>query len=498
LTGATGPQGPAGQTGPSGPAGKNTLIKTTIESQSLNCAAGGVKLDFGLDLNNNDILDITEIDLTLTRYICNGAPGTPGSGSGTLPSGSEIGVVPFWDGIKWVTNNLNFFHNGVNVGIGTFKPDPSSIVDIKSTSKGLLIPRMSEDQRDLIPSPADGLIIYNLSSGCLNIYKASRWVAFCETVKGSFSNFDCQQIVYIGTLLPDTPANGVSFGIPYMGGNGGSYSSMSFISSNVTTLSANLSAGQLSSGNGVLFFQITGTPPSGNSTKAEFEITVDGKSCLINFNVGSGFSPTTVHCDASSPTDIVNVTNPFTGKTWMDRNLGARRIAESSDDLLAYGDLFQWGRQADGHQCRSPLSGVTSTLSDSDIPDTDLFIMSNTFPFDWRIPQNNNLWNSNGGKNNPCPNGYRVPTATEWNEEIFSWSERNAAGAFNSLLKLVLSGLRDGQSGNLNDAGIKGNYWSSTSALEKALGLNITSTSVTVSFDNNFRSNGATVRCIKQ
>ena len=46
-------------------------------------------------------------------------------------------------------------------GIGTKKPDESSALDIFSTEKGLLIPRMTTDERDLIKNPANALIIFN-------------------------------------------------------------------------------------------------------------------------------------------------------------------------------------------------------------------------------------------------------------------------------------------------------------------------------------------------
>jgi trimeric autotransporter adhesin len=47
-----------------------------------------------------------------------------------------------------------------NVGIGTTKPDPSALLDLNSTNKGLLIPRMSQTQRDAIQTPAVGLMIF--------------------------------------------------------------------------------------------------------------------------------------------------------------------------------------------------------------------------------------------------------------------------------------------------------------------------------------------------
>jgi hypothetical protein len=47
-----------------------------------------------------------------------------------------------------------------NVGIGTKNPDNSAVLDLQSSNKGLLIPRMSVEQRNAIKSPANGLIVY--------------------------------------------------------------------------------------------------------------------------------------------------------------------------------------------------------------------------------------------------------------------------------------------------------------------------------------------------
>src|SRR6218665_314525 len=47
-----------------------------------------------------------------------------------------------------------------NVGIGTTKPDNSAVLELNSSSKGLLIPRMSLQQRAAIQSPATGLMVY--------------------------------------------------------------------------------------------------------------------------------------------------------------------------------------------------------------------------------------------------------------------------------------------------------------------------------------------------
>ncbi|HVX26975.1 MAG TPA: tail fiber domain-containing protein, partial [Parafilimonas sp.] len=54
----------------------------------------------------------------------------------------------------------NTFPSSGSVGIGTTTPDPSAKLDIRTTNKGLLMPRLTQAQRNAIPSPANGLLIY--------------------------------------------------------------------------------------------------------------------------------------------------------------------------------------------------------------------------------------------------------------------------------------------------------------------------------------------------
>jgi type II secretory pathway pseudopilin PulG len=79
---------------------------------------------------------------------------------------------------------------------------------------------------------------------------------------------------------------------------------------------------------------------------------------------------------------------------WMDKNLGASRVAQAVDDTQAFGDYFQWGRPDDGHQDRT--SGTTATLAVSDQPGHSNFITNNSSPNDWRNPQNDDMWNDDG------------------------------------------------------------------------------------------------------
>ena len=66
-----------------------------------------------------------------------------------------------------------------NVGIGTVSPASSAMLDVNSTSKGFLMPRMSTEQRNAIVSPATGLQIFNTDNQCINIYDGSNWIENC-------------------------------------------------------------------------------------------------------------------------------------------------------------------------------------------------------------------------------------------------------------------------------------------------------------------------------
>lgn len=262
-------------------------------------------------------------------------------------------------------------------------PDSSAILDVQSTTQGLLLPRLTSAQRNAIPNPAAGLIIYNTDTKIIEQYSGTNW----------------------------TKTN----------------------SESITTCGA------------------------------------------ANFT----------HMGLYYGTVLVN------GRCWLDRNLGANQIARSQNDSLGFGYYFQWGRGPDGHQLANSLT--RNTLAGNSTPDHDEFILSQSNPFDWQDPQALNLWTSYANySNNPCPEGWKVPSKKEWMEVAALWDD--LSDAYNSPLKITANGYRSPQDGSFGSSS-SGIYWSSGIRNQHSL-VQLFATDTLYQTPYN-RAYGFAVRCIQ-
>jgi hypothetical protein len=168
------------------------------------------------------------------------------------------------------------------------------------------------------------------------------------------------------------------------------------------------------------------------------------------------------------PVTYFVITSPVTGRKWLDRNLGAPNAPTSWDDWQNYGDMFQWGRAADGHQlivraattaATTAVNGTTNARSGSDVPGHSSFIVAAAAPFNWREPGNDILWQAPARTNNPCPAGWHVPTLNEWFDENL----QGFAQAY-AQLKITAGGERDGTDGSFRFTTNEGYYWTSSYA----------------------------------
>jgi uncharacterized protein (TIGR02145 family) len=96
---------------------------------------------------------------------------------------------------------------------------------------------------------------------------------------GTLITLNCASANNSGTLTSFSSASGVSSSVPYIGGNGGTYSAQTINSTGVTGLTATLAAGTLLSGAGSLIYTITGTPAT--SGAASFALNVGGQTCTL-------------------------------------------------------------------------------------------------------------------------------------------------------------------------------------------------------------------------
>ena len=201
AAGAAGPQGPIGLTGPqglpgtngtNGTNGLNAATLTTVEPIGVNCATGGVKLEFGPDVNGNGLLDAGEIVPVLTQYVCNGAVGAAGVAG---PQGIQ-GVAG--------TNGLNALIKttvepaGVNCATGGTKVETG----IDANNNGILdVAEVIAAQTTYVCNGAGGAIPNGNAQGQMLYWNGSAWVHVAPGITGQTLTF-CYNAPQWGPCLP--------------------------------------------------------------------------------------------------------------------------------------------------------------------------------------------------------------------------------------------------------------------------------------------------------
>ena len=193
------------------------------------------------------------------------------------------------------------------------------------------------------------------------------------------------------------------------------------------------------------------------------------------------------------------------GNIWLQQNLGSENVANSKTDETSYGDLFQWGRWDDGHQNRSSSIASPPVLNNPlgiGNGNTNFFVSSPNWWIGfaltdkWEAKDISNITDTVGC--DPCRAislDWRLPTSAEWETIITSETITSPNDAFNSNLKLPLTGNRD-TNGNFNFTGARGYYWSGTTSSSGAKYLYFSS-AITNPSAGSVRGQGAAIRCIK-
>jgi uncharacterized protein (TIGR02145 family) len=427
------------------------------------------------------------------------------------------------------------FTSSAQVGIGTTTPDASAALEIESTTQGFLPPRMSTAARNLINTPVAGLVIYNTTANCLQWFNGALWFDTCtQTTEGPpNSNLTVASPSYQGESVIGTT------GIGY---NGEAVPSGSTITVNLTNNDSTNAQGYglsaTDAGTG-LIYAATGTIAAGVTIPVVLThnavVMPALESGVLNMPL-LGTSSTLVllpRIDVKSiPASATTLTDVVYGEqTWMDRNLGARRAATALNDVFSYGNFYQWGRPADGHEI-TVLNGATkdigrglfdatATLAADAYPSYANFIVTARSTDDWLAnPSPSGLstrWAT--ASQGPCPTNYHVPTSEEWvtadtavfgsgnglnGSDTSGWD--NNTETYESALRLPSPGIRmkdiDFQDypGDVQLSGEYGTYWSSDNSNGDYDGIN----DVIIMEDDeggpSFRipkARGCNVRCIK-
>lgn len=155
-------------------------------------------------------------------------------------------------------------------GIGTNSPNASAALEVSSTNKGFLPPRValsSNNDVTTIASPATGLIVYNTGLSTMTYkgivyWDGTEWRTMdnASAINPAITSLTCGSAV----LSPNTYTSGVLYSgtleIPYSGGNGGVFGVGATNEVTANGLSLTRQSGTLNIGTGTVKYTVSGTP----------------------------------------------------------------------------------------------------------------------------------------------------------------------------------------------------------------------------------------------
>jgi hypothetical protein len=154
----------------------NVGIGTTGAGYRLDIASGDTTagLGYAMRIRSNATATAATIQFTNSAVTAqNGVIACTDAGVMVLQSDGASSLLAF----RTNGNERVRIDSTGSVGIGTSSPDVSALLDVSSTTKGFLPPRMSTAQRDAIGGATqEGLIIYNVTTDKLQVFSAGAWV----------------------------------------------------------------------------------------------------------------------------------------------------------------------------------------------------------------------------------------------------------------------------------------------------------------------------------
>ena len=134
------------------------------------------KVSTGASVFDNDVTEIVVINVDVPTF-----SGKPTNNYGVQILNQGLSGITTSAAINIVnqtgsTNNYSIIVAGGRMVVGATTSDAAAILELKSTTQGVLFPRMTTTQRDAIGTPPDGLVIYNTTTNALEARENSVWV----------------------------------------------------------------------------------------------------------------------------------------------------------------------------------------------------------------------------------------------------------------------------------------------------------------------------------
>jgi len=366
----------------------------------------------------------------------------------------------------------------VGISNDNTSPDPSAMLDVKSSNRGLLPPRMNRAELSSIFSPADGLIVFctdcsQNGMGALSIFTAGNWYIFDI---GNMNLLSPLTGIHVPMVFQITWNWQSVFGVTgYKWNTSNNYATAIDLGNQTTYTETGLNCDSLHV-RYVWAYNSNGHSASTALTQSTTICTSCGQDFTIN-HIGGPVAPVNKTVTYS----MVNNIPGEPAKCWITKNLGATQQATSvyDDSEAAAGWYWQFNRKQgykhDG-SLRTPNTAWITLINES---------------YDWQLV------------NDPCNlelgTTWRLPTYSEWVNVDNSCGWANWQGPYESALKLHAAGYLTDYDGSLVNRGFyaAGRYWSSTQGNENTGGhLFFYGSDQQMYYIE--KANGFTIRCLRE